>query len=253
MRDYSLSHLSDAVLLRDLDTLIAQECVTIADVLAHIAEVDARKLYAPAGYRSMFAYCVAVLRFSEDAAGKRIHAARTARQYPVLFKALAEGRLHMTAVCLLAPHLTRKNIGELVEEATYRTKSEIENFLAARYPLPTPPRRTPSAQCELAPELGPRVSEEDPGLPGGCEHAPEHVMLAPTQPEHASEHAASSAIQPEHAPEHAAPSLIQPGPAPEHAALSHIQQGHAPEHAAAHVGNARPTTSPAPLCQVTIR
>jgi hypothetical protein len=46
--------------------------------LAHIAEVDERRLYLEAAYPSMFAYCVGALRFSEDAAYKRIQAARAA-------------------------------------------------------------------------------------------------------------------------------------------------------------------------------
>ena len=130
MRSYSLTHLSDAVLLRDLATLIAHDRVTAAAVLAHIAEVDARRLYAAAGYPSMHAYCVGELRLSEDAASKRIQAARAARQFPLLFDALAEGRLHLAAVCLLAPHLTAENAERLVEAATHRRKAEIEEMLA---------------------------------------------------------------------------------------------------------------------------
>jgi len=44
MRAYVLTHLSDAQLLRDLKALVNQERTTSAAVLAHIAEVDARKL-----------------------------------------------------------------------------------------------------------------------------------------------------------------------------------------------------------------
>src|SRR5213078_4014431 len=120
MRDFSLTHLSDAVLIRDLAALIAHDRVTTAAVLAHIAEVDARRLYAPAGYPSMHAYCVGELRLSEDEAKKRIHAARAARQYPAIFHAVAEGRLHMTGICLLAPHLTPANARGLIEDATGR-------------------------------------------------------------------------------------------------------------------------------------
>ncbi|HET9253069.1 MAG TPA: HNH endonuclease, partial [Candidatus Eisenbacteria bacterium] len=108
MRDYSLTHLRDDVLLRDLAALIVEERGTMAVVLAHLAEVDARKLFAPLGYSSMFAYCVEELKLTEDAAYKRIQAARAARQFPILFTELAEGRLHLTAVCLLAPHLTEE-------------------------------------------------------------------------------------------------------------------------------------------------
>ena len=41
---------------------------TTAALLAHIAEVDARKLYLPAAHPSMFSYCVEELGLSEDAA-----------------------------------------------------------------------------------------------------------------------------------------------------------------------------------------
>src|SRR5262245_61278207 len=79
---YSLIHLSDRTLLRDLSALIARNRATTAELLAHLAETDARRLYAPAGYSSMYAYCVQELRLSEEAAFKRIHAARTARRFP---------------------------------------------------------------------------------------------------------------------------------------------------------------------------
>src|SRR5688572_24565064 len=133
MRDYSLSHLSDAVLLRDLSALAVQERVTTAELLAHIAEVDARRLYAPAGFSSMHAYCVGELRLSEDAAYKRIQAARAGRQFHALFPAISEGRLHLAAACLLAPHLTAENVAELIERATHRRKSEVEVLVAERF------------------------------------------------------------------------------------------------------------------------
>src|SRR5204863_4012928 len=104
MHSYTLVHVRDDVLLRDLAALVTQDRLTTAILLAHITEVDDRRLYVPAGYPSMHAYCVEELRFSEDAAHKRIQAARAVRRFPSLFTALAEGRLHLTAVCLSAPH-----------------------------------------------------------------------------------------------------------------------------------------------------
>src|SRR5438477_5955878 len=95
---YSLTHVQDSVLLRDLATLVFHDRVTTANLLAHIAEVDARRLYVPVGFSSMHAYCVQELGLSEDAAAKRIQAARVARRFPVFLTAVAEGRLHLTAV-----------------------------------------------------------------------------------------------------------------------------------------------------------
>ena len=146
MREYSLTHVRDEVLLRNTQTLIAEERGTMAFVLAHLAEIDARKLYAPLGYPSMFAYCVEELRFSEDSAKKRIQAARIARQYPILFTELAEGRLHVTAICVLAPHLTEENVLEIVRAAAHRRQSEIYDLLRVCTPA------SDGAQGVLAPE-----------------------------------------------------------------------------------------------------
>ena len=134
MKSYSLSRLADQTLLSDLAVLVARDRATTASLLAHLAEVDARKLYLPAGYPSMFVYCVEELHLSEDSACKRIRAARTAREYPGVLPAMAEGRLHLSAVVLLAPYLTPANAAELLAEAVYRSRGEIEGFLAERFP-----------------------------------------------------------------------------------------------------------------------
>src|SRR6266487_924932 len=134
MRAYSLSHLSDPELLRGLASLVAQDRVTTATLLAHLAEVDARRLYLPAAYPSMYAYCVHELYLSEDAAYKRITAARAARRFPAIFSALADGRLHLSAVVLLAPYLSLESVDELLAAAAHKTKAEIEELLARRFP-----------------------------------------------------------------------------------------------------------------------
>ena len=109
MKCYLLSHLADHVLLRDLARLVTQDRATTAALLAHLAEVDERKLYVRAAYSSMHLYCVRELRMSEDTAYRRIGVARTARRFPAIFPAVADGRLNLTAVLLLTPYLTQEN------------------------------------------------------------------------------------------------------------------------------------------------
>src|SRR5690349_9493645 len=110
---HELNHLSDDALLRAVSNLVARDRAITASLLAHLAEVDTRRLYLALGHPSMFAYAVEALHFSESAAYRRIHAARAARRFPQLFRLVAEGRLHLAAVCLLAPHLTEENFEEL--------------------------------------------------------------------------------------------------------------------------------------------
>ena len=72
MKRYSLTHLSNEVLRRELSARAAKEKEATAELLAHIAEFDDRKLYLPAAYPSMIAYCMGELGLSEEAAKKRV-------------------------------------------------------------------------------------------------------------------------------------------------------------------------------------
>ena len=184
MREYSLTHVRDDVLLRNTNTLIAEERGTMATVLAHLAEIDARRLFVPLGHSSMFAYCVGELRLSEDVAAKRIHAARACRRFPILFTELAEGRLHLTAVLVLAPHLTEENVGDVVRASAHRRQSEIEDILRACLPA--------GAQGELTPE--PDLGLETVGVADSTDgqHAVQHVGL--TQGQHAVQHVGTGSL-----------------------------------------------------------
>ena len=139
MKPYSLTHLADQTLLRALAALVSQDRATTAALLAHLAEVDERKLYLPAAYSSMFLYCVHELRMSEETAFKRIRVARTARQFPAIFAALEDGRLNLSAVLLLAPQLTQDTCDELLAAAPHKTNAELEQLLAERAPRPDLP------------------------------------------------------------------------------------------------------------------
>jgi 5-methylcytosine-specific restriction endonuclease McrA len=85
----------------------------------------------------MFTYCVGELHLSEDAAYKRIQVARLARRHPAVLAALAEGRVHLTGLNLLAVYikdLAPSFVDELLEAATHRTKREIDLLIAERFP-----------------------------------------------------------------------------------------------------------------------
>jgi len=132
-----VSRLSNEALFQELEESVAQDCPHTARQVALIAEVEGRRLYAPAGYPSMYTYCVGGLHLSEDAAYKRIQVARVARRYPAVLAALAEGRVHLTGLNLLAAHfkgLEPVVVDELLAAATHRTKRDIELLLAERFP-----------------------------------------------------------------------------------------------------------------------
>ena len=154
MRKYSRSHLSRPALALQLQTNTAGCNEKTADQLADIAEFDDREQYLEAAHPSMQSYCVRVLKLSEDSARKRIYAARTARQFPAIFGMIADGRLHLSAVVMLASVLTSANAGELLAAADSKSKAEIEEMLAERFPRPDQPMLAPIPEADALDDAG---------------------------------------------------------------------------------------------------
>jgi hypothetical protein len=128
--------LSDDDLLCRLSEILRQSRRIEADLVAHIAEVDARRLWAREAVPSMFAYCVEVLHLSEPEAGLRIHVARATREHPMLLAMLGDGRMHLSGIALLAPLLTRQNRTELLRRAAHKSKRELRELVAELIPQP---------------------------------------------------------------------------------------------------------------------
>jgi HNH endonuclease len=84
----------------------------------------------------MFTYCTQVLHLAEHAAFNRIEAARAARCFPIVLTMLADGRVHLSAVRLLAPHLTDANHRAVFGEASHKSQREIEEIVARLQPRP---------------------------------------------------------------------------------------------------------------------
>ena len=135
----SLRSVPDDELLHRLAELMSQARGVEADIVAHIAEVEERRLYAREAFPSMFVYCMSVLHLSEAEAYLRILAARASRKHPILLAMLADGRLHLTAIVRLAPHLTRENRDGILERATHRSKRQILELVAEIAPRPDLP------------------------------------------------------------------------------------------------------------------
>lgn len=94
----------------------------------------------------MFIFCVSEYGFSEDVAYQRLTVARAARRLPAILDALRSGRMHVTGLRLLAPHLTAENVAALLAEATGKSTRQIEELvarLAPKPPVPTVIRKVP--------------------------------------------------------------------------------------------------------------
>ncbi len=174
MQEYpSLAAVPDDELLERLSALLRKSRRTEADLVAHIGEVDRRRLYARAAAPSLFAYCTEVLHLSEAEAYLRIAAARAARQHPQLLAMLGDGRLHLSAVAKLSPHLTAENRDPVLRRAAHRSKREVEELVAELRPRPDVPclvRRLPE-RIERTPVLtlpsSTAQGDRGGGAPGG--------------------------------------------------------------------------------------
>lgn len=130
----SLAELSDSDLLVRVKRLAQAESRATAALIAHLVEVENRKLYLGEACSSLFAYCVRVLHYSEPAAYNRIFAARAARTFPAVLDHLERGDVHLAAVRLLAPVLTAENQHELLAAAAHKSKREVEELVVRLRP-----------------------------------------------------------------------------------------------------------------------
>ena len=181
-----LESISDDELLRRLADLLRESRRVESDLVAHIGEVDERRLYAREASPSMFAYCTAVLHLSEAEAYLRITAARASREHPMLLSMLGDGRLHLTGIAKLAPYLTRANRDVLLKRATHKSKRQIEELIAEIAPTPD----VPAVMRKLPERPGPTT----PALP---------VMLR-------QDGAASCQLRPDGVAPSAPPTVLQP-------------------------------------------
>ncbi len=133
---YRLAGLENLQLLAGLSELVRQSNALTAQVLAHLVELDERKLHLELGFSSLFAYCVEALRMSEGTAGRRVTAVRVCRRFPDAFELVACAELHLFALCALAPHLEPGNAAELLEACKGKARRQVEELLAVRFPRP---------------------------------------------------------------------------------------------------------------------
>jgi hypothetical protein len=154
-----LSLLSDEALFQSLQTVLRAHRSCTVDLIAHLAELEARGAHLGLGFSSLFAYCVERLGFSEDEACRRIDAARLSRQFPQILALLSAGELTLTAVGLLKQHLTEENATELLAGVSKKPSRAAREWLAARFP-----RRDVAASIRALPRQLPAPSVAHTGL-----------------------------------------------------------------------------------------
>lgn len=134
MDTHPMAHLSDSELLAGLKEIVRAERRQTAQLLADLGEFDARRLYLQASHDSMLSYCVSHLGMDEDEAPDFIVAARTARAFPAIYDAFAEGKVHLRSIATIAPHLTPQNVKGLLNTAANKGVYELAALLDDMFP-----------------------------------------------------------------------------------------------------------------------
>jgi hypothetical protein len=131
--------LDDAALRLQTRALVVKQCETTAELLAVLAEVDLRRAYADWGHPSMHSFCTDELGMSDDVAYNSVNVARCSRVFPVILDELKAGRLHLSGLRMLSPHLTQENHLEVLAEARGKTKAQLDLLIARLAPRPPVP------------------------------------------------------------------------------------------------------------------
>ncbi len=162
----SISQLPNHSIVPQLLQLNQQNRRLEAELLLYLGELDRRQIYREQAVASAFEFCVLRLGYSEDVAFKRVGAARLLRRFPLIYDLLVDGRIHLTALMLIKPHLTEENYEEWLFLASEKSKRQVEKLVAARCPRPDVPasiRKLPDARpatLEAHPQLVPPDRDE---------------------------------------------------------------------------------------------
>ena len=132
----SLTSFSDDELLHRLSDLLSRSRRDEADLVAHIGEVDARRLYAREAQPSMFSYCTEVLHLSEAEASSGSLWPAPRACIPSSCLTWLKGGCTSRRSRRSRRTSPGENCGALLGRAVHRSKRQIEELVAEIAPRP---------------------------------------------------------------------------------------------------------------------
>ncbi len=130
----SLKSFSDSELIVRMEKINLRERKAMLEMLWHLVELDARRLYLSRGYSSLFDFCVRHLRYSESSALRRIRAARCIKNYPEIFDMLCRGEINLSTVSLVSEVITSGNRKEILSGIKNRSTRSAKILLSKYNP-----------------------------------------------------------------------------------------------------------------------
>ena len=139
------SNFSDGELVASVRRLVANERRITGEILAHINEVERRRLYSDLGFSSLFEWLTKDLKYSAPAAYRRMQAARMLLAVPEAVAQIENGELNLTTLAQVQTAIRNeeKRTGEKVSAGEKRhilcaiessSTRETENVLSQKFP-----------------------------------------------------------------------------------------------------------------------
>lgn len=216
----ALSHvsaLSKHELVSRVRSLNADGNRLLADLLVHLGEMDARKLFKDHACSSMFAFCRR-LGMSEGSTARRLDSARVIRRFPKLLPLVERGELHLTALSIVSGILTPANVDSVIASVRGKSRREVEEVRVRYAPRPDVKdsvRKQPSPAAFEAPRpspVAPATALVTPPVAVKAQSMAATPSAAPTTEQRSLLDAVASRDVP--APSAEAPRVLIPMPSP---------------------------------------
>ena len=135
----NLKSLSDQALLAATEKLAHEERELLIAVLAHLREIERRRLFCDLGFSSLHAYAVKHLKYSDDQAARRINAMRLIKDLPDVAEKVQSGKLSLSNASSAQTFSKRTAMSpekkrDLVKKLENKSTREAEREMAAINP-----------------------------------------------------------------------------------------------------------------------
>ena len=132
---------SNHELVVDLKRLVQTERRILSDVVAHLEEVNRRKLFIDMGYKSLLKYCVGELKYSESAAYRRIKTIKLAKIVPDLVNEIKKGAINLSQSAMAQGLFDGRKVEKekqksIISEIRNKSAKKSEDIIRERLELP---------------------------------------------------------------------------------------------------------------------
>ena len=140
--------LSDEALVSRIALLCLEGRRLVARLIVHLIEVEDRALDKKSACSSMWVFCTDRLKMSAGETSRRLNAARLVRRFPSVLAWIERGEVHLSALRQLGRYLDEENVDAVLDEAKGKTRSQLDEMIARRFPRPNAPTVEMPARIE---------------------------------------------------------------------------------------------------------